>query len=482
MPGILARPDAPILVCEGEKAAEAASKLFPDMVVTTPMHGAQSPHMTDWSPLEGRKMTVWPDADEAGAGFASHVARLAREAGAASVRIVQLPDTLPKGWDLADESPEDMDLAALLVAARKYTATEDADSSEIAIMTLLSDVAPEPVRWLWPGRIPLGKLTILDGDPGLGKSTLTLDLAARVTTGRQMPDGADGLTDPAGVVLLSCEDDLADTVRPRLDVAEAKVSRIVHLSGVKDAEGTRLPTIANLPALQQAIDAVDARLVVIDPLMAHLPSGADSHRDQDIRNSLAPLMEFAARTKVAILIVRHLNKSSGGNPLYRGGGSIGIIAAVRSALLVAPDPDEEDKCVLAQTKANLAEPMPSLSYAVVEQDDVGRIVWHGDSEHDAAALLSPPADSERSAVQEAESFLVDILSAGPVASKDVEREAREAGIAKPTLRRAKQNLEIKARKLGQPGSSGQAWQWVLPERDCLEGAQTSPRTCSNSPG
>ena len=335
----------------------------------------------------------------------------------------------------------------------------------------MDEVEPEPVRWLWSGRIPLGKLASLDGDPGLGKSTLTLDIAARVTTGRQMPDGADGLTDPAGVVLLSCEDDLADTVRPRLDAAEADVSRIVHLSGVKDAEGTRLPTIANLPALQQAIDAVDARLVVIDPPMAHLPSGADSHRDQDIRNSLAPLMEFAARTKVAVLIVRHLNKSSGGTPLYRGGG---IIAAVRSGLLVGRDPDEEDKCVLAQTKANLAEPMTSLSYAVVEQNNVGRIVWHGDSEHDAAALLKHPAHSKRSAVKKAESFLLDILAAGPVATKDVEREAEEAGIAKATLRRAKQNLEIKARKLGQPGSSGQAWQWVLPEHDCLEGAQTSP--------
>ena len=140
LPGILASPDTPVLVCEGEKAAEAAAKRFPDTVATTPMHGAQSPHMTDWSVLEGREVTVWPDADEAGAGFADTVARLAREAGAASVRIVQVPEGLPQGWDLADKAPDGMDLVALLAEAPERDANAGAlggdDKYEQAVIRL----------------------------------------------------------------------------------------------------------------------------------------------------------------------------------------------------------------------------------------------------------------------------------------------------------------------------------------------------------
>ena len=140
LPGILARPDAPVLVCEGEKAAEAASKLFPDMVVTTPMHGAKSPHKTDWSVLKARDVTIWPDADEPGAGFADTVARLAREAGAASVRIVQVPEGLPQGWDLADKAPDGMDLVALLAEAPERDANAGAlggdDKYEQAVIRL----------------------------------------------------------------------------------------------------------------------------------------------------------------------------------------------------------------------------------------------------------------------------------------------------------------------------------------------------------
>ncbi len=141
LPGILASPDTPVLVCEGEKAAEAAAKRFPDTVATTPMHGAQSPHMTDWSPLEGRReMKVWPDADAAGARFADTVARLAREAGVASVRIVQVPDELPQGWDLADEVPDGLDPVALLAEAPEHDANAGApggdDEYEQAVMRL----------------------------------------------------------------------------------------------------------------------------------------------------------------------------------------------------------------------------------------------------------------------------------------------------------------------------------------------------------
>ncbi len=458
LPGILSRAGATVLVCEGEKTAEAASTLFPDMVATTPMHGAKSPAKTDWGPVQGRAVTVWPDADEAGAGFAVAVAQLARETGAASVRTVKLPDTLPKSWDLSDEAPPGLDLDILLAGASEPDEPKTG-AGGAPVLTCLADVTPEPVTWLWRGRVPLGKLTILDGDPDLGKSLISLDLAARVSKGDSMPDGQPGLHEPAGVVLLTCEDDLGDTVRPRLDTAGADVARIVHLTYVRGAEGETLPTIAHIAALSQAIEEVGAQLIVIDPFMAYIPAKTNSHRDQDIRGALAPLAELAARTRAAFLIVRHLNKAPGGNPLYRGGGSIGIIGAVRSGLLVAPDPGDDEQRVLAVSKANLSKKPESLTYHVAVADEVPFVAWGKASEHTAATLLASSGDDgeKRSAVADAADFLRDVLAAGPVPTEAVKQQSRDAGIAWATVRRAKEGL-VKPKK---PGGPGTPWYWAL---------------------
>ncbi len=202
-------------------------------------------------------------------------------------------------------------------------------------------VAPQRVAWLSPGRIPLGRLTVLDGDPGLGKSTVTLDLAARVTTGRPMPNGAPGVG--GGVVILSAEDGVADTIRPRLDAAGAACAR-VRVVGVDHA---LLAIPGDLPELERAIADVGPVLVVVDPLSAYLGATVNSWRDQDVRRALGPLAGLTERTGAAIVVVRHLTESGGASPLYRGGGSIGIIGAARSGLLVAPEPDDDARRVLA---------------------------------------------------------------------------------------------------------------------------------------
>ena len=337
----------------------------------------------------------------------------------------------------------------------------------------LADVAPQPVRWLWPGRIPLGKLTILDGDPGLGKSLLTLDLAARVSTGRPMPDGAQSeLPGPAGVVLLTAEDDPADTIRPRLDAAGGECQRIVLLQSIKETmtlpDGTvkeriRLPNLTDIAALEKAIAEVGAKLVIVDPIVAYT-AGADTHIDSEVRTVLARLADVAQRTGTAILAVRHLNKMGGSNPLYRGGGSIGFIASARSGLLVALDPDdpEEKRHILASTKSNLAELPPSLAYVIEAPTGVAQIAWLGPSEQTARTLLAAPTDSdERTALDEAKEFLRDLLADGPVEAKRVKAEARDAGIAERTLARAKQLLGAQAEKTGF-GDEGK-WTWRLPE-------------------
>ena len=332
---------------------------------------------------------------------------------------------------------------------------------------LLSEVEPERVGWLWPGRLPLGKLAVLDGDPGLGKSALTLDLAARVSAGFELPDG--GRCGPAGVVLLSAEDGLEDTIRPRLDAAGADTERIVALSMI--GVGTRAERLVSLTqdldAIEAAIGRVGAALVVIDPLMAFLTGKTDSHKDQDIRRALAPLAALAERTGAAVLIVRHLNKSVGGNALYRGGGSIGIIGAARAGLVVAPDPEDPERRILAANKHNLSKAAPSLAFRVVTAPNgAARVAWGGISSLSAGDILREPADPEqRSAFSEARDFLSKELADGRVAAELVKKDARSAGVSERTLKRAKRALGVGSEKEGDG-----TWSWV-PRDEGAEGGQ-----------
>ena len=338
----------------------------------------------------------------------------------------------------------------------------------------LADVEPQQIRWLWPGRVPVGKLTVLDGDPGLGKSLITLELAARVSTGRPMPDGATSdLPGPAGVVLMSAEDDPADTIRPRLDAAGGDPERVAILQFVPEKLGNsgrnspRMPTLADIGSLKVALERHEARLLVIDPLMAYL-GDTDSHVDSQIRSRLAPLAELAASTGTAVVVVRHLNKRGGdGNPIYRGGGSIGIIGAARAGLLVAPDPDdpESGKRVLASTKSNLALLPPALAYKIEVVQNMPKITWLGRTTYSAAQLLeAASSDSERSALDEGRDFLGQILEDGPMAADKIQKQARKAGLSDITVRRAKKALGVRANSERTPdGRRVSGWVWSLPD-------------------
>jgi RecA-family ATPase len=202
---------------------------------------------------------------------------------------------------------------------------------------------------LWPRRIPSGKITVLDGDPDNGKTVLTIDLAARVTAGLDLPD--DTPTEAAGAVIVSAEDGAADTIRPRFDAADGDPTRACLLG---DEEPLAIP--GDIPRLERAVRQVEAALVVIDPIMAFLSGDVNSNRDQDVRRALTPLKQMAERTGAAIVLVRHLNKTPGGNPLYRGGGSIGLIGAARSGLVVGRHADDDELRVLAGQKNNLSLP------------------------------------------------------------------------------------------------------------------------------
>ncbi|HRQ74250.1 MAG TPA: AAA family ATPase [Phycisphaerales bacterium] len=475
LPDLLTTPAARVFIVEGEKAADAARAV--GLVATTSPHGSKSANKADWSPLSGRDVVVLPDHDDAGERYALDVARLATAAGAKSVRVVRLVELwagMPEGGDMADlidhrggdVGPIRADVEALANRTAPTKPTP-APIDGAPVVVRLSDVKPEPVAWLWPGRFALGKLTLIAGDPGLGKSFLTLDMASRVSTGAGWPDRRGESFTPGGVVLLSAEDAIADTIRPRLDAAGADVSRIVALEAIRSVgdngrESARTFDLSrDLPALEAAIRSVEGcRLVVIDPVTAYL-GGTDSHKNSDIRGLLAPLAELAARHRVAVVAVTHLNKSGGGSAIYRTMGSLAFVAAARAAWAVVADKAEPGRRLLLPIKNNLSANRGGLAYSFVDSPghDQPQLAWEeGAVTLSADDALAVERGGERSVVDDAADWLREQLADGPRRMRDVEGDAREAGYSVAALRRAKAALHVASRK---PVFGG-PWEWALP--------------------
>ena len=349
------------------------------------------------------------------------------------------------------------------------------------VITRLSDVRPRPVEWLWPGRLPAGKLVVVDGDPGDGKSTMLTDIAARLTIGAEFPDGHRPYG-PRSVVLLSAEDAADDTIRPRLDAAGADPSRVVIFDGVASIDDhgnttTRLPSIpADLDRLEEIVTDEGASLVIVDVLTAFLGSKVDGHRDQDIRSALMPLARMAERTGACIVCIRHLNKAGGSNPLYRGGGSIGIIGAARLGLLVGADPEDEERRILAVSKSNLAASPPALAYRLVDcpEHHCARVRWEGATDHKAADLLVGRDQMDQDH-RDTTNVLSEILSDGPLWAKECFDRMAEAGFSKDQAKRAKAKLGVLTHKVGKPGDAESGWKWELPRRE-HEGSEGSGNT------
>jgi putative DNA primase/helicase len=329
-----------------------------------------------------------------------------------------------------------------------------------AVTVTMADVEREHVTYLWQDRLPAGRLTGIIGDPGVGKSWFTLAIVTAVTTGAALP--GDSPREPGNVLLLTAEDGLADTVRPRLEDMGADLSRVTVLTAVRNSEGSEHhPSLVDdLPALAKLLAADPSiRLVVIDPINAYLPSNLDTHRDAALRSVLAPLANLAESRRVAVAFVGHLNKSSRDRAIYRANGSVAYIGAPRVVHLVGQSPDNERERVICCIKNNLAATPSALSFELSE----GQFLWRGESNVTAAALLAPDAsDDERSTRQEASDFLREILHDGPVEAKVIQTQARECGITERVLRSARDALGVKSSRVGGLGASGK-WVWALPK-------------------
>ena len=306
----------------------------------------------------------------------------------------------------------------------------------------MKDVEVESVEWLFYPFIPYGKITIIQGDPGEGKTTLVLQIIASLTKGTSVLE--DKETEPINVIYQTAEDGLADTIKPRLLKANADCSRVLVIDD-RDIPLTMLDI-----RLEQAIAETKARLVVLDPIQGFLGTGVDMHRANEIRPVMKHISELAEKYKCAIILIGHMNKCSMGKSTYRGLGSIDFQAAARSVLIVGRIKDEPEIRVVCQTKNSLAPEAKSIAFRLSEENG---FEWIGEYDVAVDDLLSGTAKGTKK--QTAMDFLETILSGGQMQQTAIMQLAEEKGISQKTLRNAKEALDIKSIRLNNQ------WYWKL---------------------
>jgi AAA domain len=345
-----------------------------------------------------------------------------------------------------------------------------------------ADIAPEKIEWLWPGRLARGKHTCIAGEPGTGKSQLTIATIAAVTTAGEWPC-SEGRAPLGNAIVLSAEDGAADTIIPRLMAANADLSRVEVVSGVRDGNGNRraINLQHDLAHLEKMISEIgNVALVVIDPVSSYLGK-TDSHKNAEVRGVIEPLSEMAERTRVAVLSVTHFSKSGANNTtkaLHRFIGSIAFTGAPRAAFAVIEDVEHEGRRLFLSVKNNLASAPKGLAYRL-EQGDIGdgilasRIVWDSEpvaiTANQALAAVAAGASAQTTRDETAE-WLETALADGPMSAKDVRSQAEAAGFAWGTVRRAKDRLGIVPQRISEGTDGAGRWVWALP----LGSARCSP--------
>ena len=319
----------------------------------------------------------------------------------------------------------------------------------------MEQVEIEKIGWLLYPFIPFGKVTIVQGDPGEGKTTMVLQIIAKLTKGEAvLPSDSDEsdleektmALEPVNVIYQTAEDGLGDTIKPRLLSAGADCSRVMVIDD-NDQALTMMDA-----RLEEAIIKTNARLVVLDPIQGFLGTAVDMHRANEIRPLMKRVAVLAEKYHCAIILIGHMNKNSNGKSSYRGLGSIDFQAAARSVLIVGRIKDEPEIRVVCHVKSSLAPEGKSIAFRL--DKDTG-FEWIGEYDISADDLLS--GDNRGQKIHAAKEFLKEVLASGSVAQTKVAEEAESRGIKKKTLWNAKKELEIDSVKIGNQ------WFWMLPE-------------------
>lgn len=311
-------------------------------------------------------------------------------------------------------------------------------------MIKLSEIQAEEVKWLWFPMIPYGKLTIVQGDPGDGKTTLILNIAAKLSRGEGLDENMKP-TEPMNIIYQTAEDGLADTVKPRLEMAGADCERIM----VIDESEKSLSMIDE--RLEEAIIKTNAKLLILDPIQAYLGGGMDMNRANEARDMTKKLGALAEKYKCAIVLIGHMNKASGNKAAYRGMGSIDFFAVARSVLLVGRVEGEPNIRAVVQIKNNLAQFGHPKAFELMESG----FRWLGDYEITADEVLGGIAPKANK-LEQAKQMLRELAeTSNAVQSNEIFDMADEKGISKRTLENAKKELGIRAKKVNN------SWYWEL---------------------
>ncbi|MBT1537714.1 AAA family ATPase [Ralstonia solanacearum] len=330
-----------------------------------------------------------------------------------------------------------------------------------------ADLKPQPVRWLWRDWLALGKLHILAGAPGQGKTTIALAFAATVTSGGRWPDGS--RCEPGNVLVWSGEDDPADTLLPRLLAAGGDRGRVYFVSGSRvNGEVESFDPARDMATLQAEAERIgDVRLLIVDPVVSAV--AGDSHKNTETRRALQPLVDLAANMSAAVVGITHFSKGGqGSDPTQRVVGSVAFTAVARVVLVAAKvkSEDGEDRRILARSKSNIGPDEGGFEYCLEQCEPLpdiqaSYVAWGASVAGTARELLTDPEeqdDGEVSAKDAAIEFLKEVLGDDVVPMKSIEAEAKEAGIAWRTVRRAADALGVKSRK-----GEGGKWYWSLPK-------------------
>ena len=306
----------------------------------------------------------------------------------------------------------------------------------------MSEIQSEEIEWLWYPFIPYGKLTSIQGDPGDGKTTLALNIAAKLSKGESL-DEEMKISEPINIIYQTAEDGLADTVKPRLELADADCERILVID-----ESSEALSMAD-ERLEEAIKLTNAKLLILDPIQAYLGAGTDINRANEARDMTKKLGALAEKYKCAVLLIGHMNKASGTKASYRGIGSIDFFAVARSVLLVGRIEGEESLRAVVQIKNNLAAFGNSKAFELSEEG----FRWIGDYDISADEVLGGIAPKANK-LDQAKRLLLELAEGtNRMQSKDIFEIAKEEEISKRTLENAKRELNISAKKINN------TWYW-----------------------
>ncbi len=465
LPGLLAETPAHVWIVEGEKCADTLHKLG---LVATTSGGSSSASGADWTPLRGRQCVLWADHDEPGGTYMVEVAAKLHAIGCTVERIdVDAMELPPKG-DCVDWLVQHPDAtAADVLALPRIAPAEPVDNAPRVILTRGDAVQPASVDWLWEGWLAAGKLHLIGGAPGTGKTTIAAALAGCVTCGGRWPDST--RAQRGSVVFWSGEDDVADTLNPRLRAAGADMAHVHMVEGVREGlDRYPFDPARDMDALRLALMAIpDVRLIVIDPIVSAV--SGDSHKNAEVRRGLQPLVDLAGQLRCALLGVTHFSKGTAGRePTERITGSLAFGALARLVMVTAKQEAKDDRPerrVMLRAKSNIGPDGGGFAYDLRQGElpgypgiEASSVLW-GEAIHGTARELLAEAEQhdDDTDARDAVNWLRDLLAAGPVQVKDVKRHGENEGFAWRSLQRAMRKAGIESRR----GGFGLPATWAL---------------------